>query len=335
VDIENAVVVGADASGQLIARILLDHPEYGLNLIGFVDSRPARLGPPIEQVPYLGTIADLPELVRGRDVERVIVTGQVEEESGVELMYRLRRCDVRIDVVSRLSEVLGPVIDTHELEDVTLLTVAPARSSQASLFLKRATDLVVCAAILPLTAPLFAWIAWRVTRDSPGPVFLRQKRLGMDMREFTMLKFRTTAVDVDQGSHREYIKQIIDKRVAPATGAADKLERGDELTPIGRWLRRTSLDELPQLINVLKGDMSLVGPRPCLPIEVDGFLPDHFERFSVPAGFTGLWQVTTRASSSFFAALDTDVAYARDRSLGLDLRLLARTALLPMRKGAA
>jgi lipopolysaccharide/colanic/teichoic acid biosynthesis glycosyltransferase len=334
VRIQNAVVVGADASGQLVARKLVQHPEYGLNLLGFVDSRPARLGPPIEQVPYLGTIADLPEIVRGRDVERVIVTGQVEEESGVELVYRLRRVGAQIDVVSRVSEVLGPVVDTYELEDLTLLTIASTGPSQASLFLKRAIDLVVGAGILVLTAPLFAWIAWWVRRDGPGPVFLRQTRLGMDMREFTMLKFRTTVVDPDEGSHREYVRQIVDKRVAAAKGLS-KLEREEELTPIGRWLLRTRLDELPQLINVLRGDMSLVGPRPCLPSDTDDYLPHHFERFRVPAGFTGLWQVNPGGDVSLYAALETDAVYARDRSLGLDLRLLARTPLLFVRKSAA
>jgi lipopolysaccharide/colanic/teichoic acid biosynthesis glycosyltransferase len=334
VHIQNAVVVGADASGQLIARMLLQHPEYGLNLLGFVDSRPARLGPPIEQVPYLGTIAELPEIVRGRDVKRVIVTGQVEQESGAELVHRLGRSEAQIDVVSRVSDELGPVIGTHRIEDVTLLTVGPARSSQASLHLKRAIDLIVGAAILPLTAPLFAWIAWRVRRDSPGPLFLRQRRLGMGMREFTMLKFRTGVVDADEGTQREYIRQIVDRRVAAAKGFG-KLEREEELTPIGRWLLRTRLDELPQLINVLRGDMSLVGPRPCLPSELDHFWPHHFERFSVPAGFTGLWQVTARARLPLFEALDLDVTYVRDRSLALDLRLLARTPLLLLRKGAA
>jgi lipopolysaccharide/colanic/teichoic acid biosynthesis glycosyltransferase len=106
-----------------------------------------------------------------------------------------------------------------------------------------------------------------------------------------------------------------------------KLERGDAITNVGRWLRETSLDELPQLLNVLRGDMSLVGPRPCIPYETTLFAPHHFERFLVPAGITGLWQVTARSRATFVEALDLDVAYARGWSLGLDLRLLARTPL--------
>lgn len=332
--IQNAVIVGADASGQLIARKLLQHPEYGLNLLGFVDSRPVQLGPPIEQLPYLGTTAELTELVRDRDVERVIVAGLAGDESEIELVHRLKRVDVKIDIVSRLFEVLGPGVGTHKIESVLLLGLAPARPARTALVLKRVLDLVAAAVILVLTAPLLAWIAWRVHRDSPGPIFFRQTRLGLDMREITMLKFRTMKVDADEDSHREYINQIMDRRAAPSGNGLYKLERTNDVTPVGRWLRRTSLDELPQLVNVLKGDMSLVGPRPCLPYEVDHFEPHHFERFSVPPGITGLWQVTARARSTYIEALEMDVAYARGWSLGLDLWLLARTpSQLLMGKG--
>jgi lipopolysaccharide/colanic/teichoic acid biosynthesis glycosyltransferase len=114
-----------------------------------------------------------------------------------------------------------------------------------------------------------------------------------------------------------------------------KLERGDAITPFGRWLRKTSLDELPQLLNVLRGDMSLVGPRPCLDYETETFRPHHFERFLVPPGITGLWQVAARANSSFGEALDMDVSYARGWTLGLDLRLLARTPFQVLRQRRA
>jgi lipopolysaccharide/colanic/teichoic acid biosynthesis glycosyltransferase len=126
----------------------------------------------------------------------------------------------------------------------------------------------------------------------------------------------------------------MDTQAVPNDNGLYKLEQTHETTTFGRFLRRTSLDELPQLVNVLRGDMSLVGPRPCLPYEVDHFRPHHFERFSVPAGITGLWQVTARARSTFLEALEMDVAYARGWSLGLDLWLMARTPLqLLTRKG--
>jgi lipopolysaccharide/colanic/teichoic acid biosynthesis glycosyltransferase len=146
------------------------------------------------------------------------------------------------------------------------------------------------------------------------------------------LKFRTMVVGTDDAEHREHIKMTMSAAAALSANGLYKLERGNAVTPFGRWLRRTSLDELPQLINVLRGDMSLVGPRPCIPYETEQFAPHHFERFLVPAGLTGLWQVTARAHATFGEALDMDVAYARGWSLALDLRLLCRTPVEMLRR---
>jgi lipopolysaccharide/colanic/teichoic acid biosynthesis glycosyltransferase len=154
------------------------------------------------------------------------------------------------------------------------------------------------------------------------------------MNEFTALKFRTMRADADDSEHREYIKAIMSSRAAAGDNGLYKLDREQVVTPFGAWLRKTSLDELPQLINVLKGEMSLVGPRPCIPYETENFASYHFERFLVPAGMTGLWQVTARARSTFGEALDMDVAYARGWSLGLDVRLLCRTPIAMMRQAA-
>ncbi|MEZ5098364.1 MAG: sugar transferase [Thermoleophilia bacterium] len=179
---------------------------------------------------------------------------------------------------------------------------------------------------------MFAFVAWRIRRDGPGPILFRQTRLGEGMREFTALKFRTMVVDVDTSVHRDFIRSTMDAGAAPAEGGLYKLSREDAITPTGRWLRKTSLDELPQLINVLRGEMSLVGPRPCIPYETEFFQPHHFERFRVPGGITGLWQVTARAHSTFGEALDMDVQYARGWSLGLDLALLLKTPIHMLRR---
>jgi len=155
------------------------------------------------------------------------------------------------------------------------------------------------------------------------------------MTEFTALKFRTMKQDTDQEEHRRYIRLASAEGAEPGANGLFKLERGDAITSVGHWLRKTSLDELPQLINVLRGDMSLVGPRPCIPYETETFKQHHFERFLVPAGITGLWQVTARANSTFSEALDMDVAYVRGWSLGLDLRLLLRTPFQLLRQRGA
>ena len=142
--------------------------------------------------------------------------------------------------------------------------------------------------------------------------------------------------NVDQEAHRRYIEKTLTHRATPNSNGLYKLERANEITRVGRFLRKTSLDELPQLFNVLTGEMSLVGPRPCLDYETAGFSEHHFERFLVPPGITGLWQVTARAHSTFGEALDMDVAYVRGWSLGLDMQLLFKTpfSLVRMRATA-
>jgi lipopolysaccharide/colanic/teichoic acid biosynthesis glycosyltransferase len=147
------------------------------------------------------------------------------------------------------------------------------------------------------------------------------------MREFTSLKFRTMRVGTPTNVHRGYIAASMAGAIKPEAGGLFKLDQSHAITPSGTWLRNSSLDELPQLINILRGDMSLVGPRPCIPYETEFFEPHHFERFSVPAGLTGLWQTSARAHGTFREALELDVAYARSSSFSYDLRLLFNTPM--------
>jgi lipopolysaccharide/colanic/teichoic acid biosynthesis glycosyltransferase len=153
------------------------------------------------------------------------------------------------------------------------------------------------------------------------------------MTEFTMLKFRTMSADADASGHRDFVARSMNGDAA--AGELYKLDRHDVITPTGRSLRRLSLDELPQLWNVLRGEMSLVGPRPCLDYETEHFAPRHYERFQMPAGMTGLWQVKARAHAPFAEALEMDVAYVRAWSLGLDLRLILRTPVEMLRQRKA
>jgi exopolysaccharide biosynthesis polyprenyl glycosylphosphotransferase len=330
--LQNTVVVGTGEIGELIARKLRAHPEYGINLIGFVGREQGERPADLVDLPLLGPTAGLPELVDTFDVERVIVAFPEEsDEAMVTLVRTLRQFDVQIDIVPRMFEAVGPSVGIHSIEGIHVVGLPPARLSRSSRVLKRAFDLLVAALALLVTAPLFALIAWRIKRDSPGPVLFRQARLGAGMKEFTVFKFRTMRTGTGDDEHREYIRSTMDRRALPQANGLYKLQRADEITNVGRWLRRTSLDELPQLINVLRGDMSLVGPRPCIPYETAHFAPHHFERFLVPAGLTGLWQVKARAHSTFAEALDLDVAYARSWSLGLDLRLLCMTPLQLLR----
>jgi exopolysaccharide biosynthesis polyprenyl glycosylphosphotransferase len=334
--IQNTVIVGAGEVGQLLARKYVQHPEYGIRLVALVDERPHELRPELGDTP-VHALDELVEVARAEDVERVVIAfTDTPNERLLALVRELRRFDVQIDVLPRLYEALTPKLDVHSVEGIPLVGLRPAGLSRSSRVLKRSLDLVLAGVLVVLTSPLVALAAWRIKRDSPGPVFFRQARLGEGGREFPMLKFRTMKVGSDTEVHREYVRSIMDKGAAPTAEGLYKLDRPDAVTRSGKWLRRTSLDELPNLFNVLRGEMSLVGPRPCLAYETEFFAPHHFERFLVPAGITGLWQVTARAKTTFAEALDLDVAYARGWSLGLDLKILARTPLSVFRqRGAA
>jgi exopolysaccharide biosynthesis polyprenyl glycosylphosphotransferase len=332
---QRAIVVGAGHVGQLAARKIQQHPEYGIDLVGFVDEHPRDRRPEIADLPVLGGVEDLDDLVTTREVERVIVAFSREpDDRTMALVRSLRDQNVIVDLVPRLFELVGPRADIHLIEGLPLLTVPPARLSRSSLLLKRVVDVVGATTMLVMTSPIFLVAAIRIRMESPGPVFFRQTRLGANRKPFTVLKFRTMKVDTDEAEHRAYIQSTMSAAATMDASGTYKLSRENAVTPFGRLLRKTSLDELPQLINVLRGDMSLVGPRPCIPYETEFFEPHHFDRFLVPQGITGLWQVTARAKSTFGEALEMDVAYVRGWTIGLDLRLLLRTpfALLRQRK---
>jgi exopolysaccharide biosynthesis polyprenyl glycosylphosphotransferase len=331
--VQRTIIFGAGEVAQLMGRKYRLHPEYGIDLLGFVDDAPREMREELVGLPVWPNRGVI-ELVRAQEVDRVVVAFSGEADtSTLELAHRLRGLDVQVDIVPRLYEVVPPNVEVHAVEGIPLLGLRPVRISGAARVAKRLIDVLGSGCLLLATAPLFAVIAWRIRRSSSGPIFFRQTRLGLGMREFTALKFRTMTDAPHDEAHRAYLETIMTSTATVGENGLYKLERPESVTPVGRWLRRTSLDELPQLLNVLRGDMSLVGPRPCIPYETSLFQPHHFDRFAVPAGITGLWQVTARSRATFNEALDLDVAYARGWSLALDLKLLARTPAQLFRGG--
>jgi exopolysaccharide biosynthesis polyprenyl glycosylphosphotransferase len=194
--------------------------------------------------------------------------------------------------------------------------------------IKRLIDVVAAAALLVVLSVVLLVCAVAIKLDSPGPVFFRQRRVGAGGRQFMMLKFRSMRVDADQAAHRQYAADFIKGQAARQGAGGEKvfkLVRDNRVTRVGRWLRRTSLDEMPQLWNVLKGEMSLVGPRPPIPYEVEHYQPSHKQRLAVTPGMTGLWQVRGRSNTTFEEMVALDLEYIRRRSLILDLRILLAT----------
>lgn len=212
------------------------------------------------------------------------------------------------------------------------------QARQVANALWRALEAVLAAALLGLLSPALALIALAIRLDSPGPVLFRQRRLGRNLQPFTVNKFRTMRHEAAHDAHRTFVLGLINgEQPEPRDGAPRfKLAADERVTRLGSLLRRTSLDELPQLWNVLRGEMSLVGPRPSIPYEVEHYPPHWFERFAVKPGITGLWQVSGRSELTLAQMVALDIEYVQQRSLRLNLRILARTLPVVLsRRGAS
>jgi len=192
---------------------------------------------------------------------------------------------------------------------------------------KRLLDLAVATACLALLSPLLVIVAGLIWLTTPGPALFRQIRLGKDGSPFVLFKFRTMYADSPDDVHREYVRKLLTQDKPPDGGRSGvyKLEHDKRITPVGRLIRRTSIDELPQLFNVIRGDMSLVGPRPALPWEAEMLDAIHLSRFSVPPGLTGLWQVSGRNTLTMKQGLELDIEYVRRQRFALDLWILLKT----------
>jgi exopolysaccharide biosynthesis polyprenyl glycosylphosphotransferase len=321
--LQNTIIVGAGDVGQLVARKLLKHPEYGINLVGFVDASPKAPREDLAHLTLLGPPEDLAEIVRAYDVERVMIAFSNEShEELLHLIRSLKGLPVQIDIVPRLFEIVGRGVEIHTVEGLPLVALPQLKLSRSSRLLKRVLDVVVSGFALLLLAPVFAFIALKIRLDSPGPVFFRQLRMGCGEKPFLMFKFRTMVADAD--TRREEVAHL-NMHVTNGDARMLKIPDDPRVTKFGRTLRRLSVDELPQLINVLKGDMSLVGPRP-LPLDEDERVEDWGRhRLTLKPGITGLWQVSGRSSIPFGEMLNLDYIYVSGWSLWGDLRLIART----------
>jgi exopolysaccharide biosynthesis polyprenyl glycosylphosphotransferase len=237
------------------------------------------------------------------------------------LAWSLEEREVDLVVAPGLFEVAGPRLSIRPTAGMPLLHVERPAMSGARRVCKRAVDIVVSAAVLLLTLPLTLAIAVAVRWDSPGPVIFRQTRVGAKGSTFSMLKFRTMCADAEQRRSQLLSFQAVDA----GNDVLFKMRKDPRVTRVGRWLRRFSLDEAPQLVNVLRGEMSLVGPRPPLPDEVARYEPDAVRRLHVQPGLTGLWQVSGRSDLPWDESLRLDLWYVDNWSLVLDVQILSRT----------
>jgi exopolysaccharide biosynthesis polyprenyl glycosylphosphotransferase len=322
--VQNTVIVGAGTVGTLVARKFIHHPEYGINVVGFLDAAP-RAGPEeLQALGVLGRPEDLAGLVEPLDIERVVIAfSQEDDQATLGLLRQLKDFDVHVDVVPRLFEIVSDAgADISDLEGLPLISLAPPRLSRSSLALKRGMDVTLSSLGLILLAPALALIALLIKLESPGPVLFRQLRMGFADKPFTMFKFRTMVADAE-GRKQELAH--LNEHALSGDGRLFKIVDDPRTTRIGRVLRRFSLDEIPQLLNVVRGEMSLVGPRPLVLDEDRHVIEWARKRLALKPGITGLWQMLGRNEIPFAEMVGLDYTYVTTWSLFNDLKILLRT----------
>jgi len=320
---QRTLIVGAGLVGQRVARQIRCHPEYGLELVGFVDTTESDHRGSVH-APVLGAPEDLPFLVEDMRVDRVIFA--FSNESHEALLTAVRVCrdlPLRIDVVPRFFDAMGVGASVHHLGGMPLVGLGPAGLPRSSQVIKRAVDVAVSAVLLVILSPVLALIALAIKLDSPGPVHFNQLRVGTGGRPFRIHKFRTMVVGADE------LKAEVEHLNHYATNGGDtrmfKIQNDPRVTRVGRILRRYSLDELPQLFDVLRGTMSMVGPRPLI-VDEDQHIADWGRRrLDLKPGITGPWQVSGRNEIPLTEMVTMDYLYVTNWSLMQDVVLMLRT----------
>jgi len=302
--------------------------ESPIKVVGILDDE-TQIGTLVEGAPVLGGLATLREAAAKTSAHGVIVASKLDDKTQLDLLDQCLALKLEWQAVPTVYEIMLDRVSVDVVGGVPLLALRRSNIRGLNRLLKRAFDVVVSALMLVVLSPLMLAVSGLIKLASKGPVFFKQQRVGENGRVFEFIKFRSMHVNNDDGIHREYAKKWI------AEGQAADKDRGDAVYKIkndpriipyvGPFIRKYSVDELPQLLNVLRGDMSLIGPRPPIPYEVDVYREWHRRRLDGPQGITGLWQVSGRNRLSFDEMVKLDIEYIENWSFGLDLRILWRT----------
>jgi exopolysaccharide biosynthesis polyprenyl glycosylphosphotransferase len=316
---QRCIVIGGAADANRIAAKLAGAPSVNAIVVGRVPLHP--VGDQVEDsaIPRLGRYETLARIVAEHHIERAIIAAPSDGQDEILDAIRLiKALDVKVSVLPRLLEVVGSTSTFDDVDGLWLLGVRRYGLARSSELIKRATDLATASAALVIFGPLLLGLMLAVKLDSPGPVFFRQSRIGRRGERFSMLKLRSMVVDAEA-------RKVELREHNEVQGGLFKISDDPRITRVGRLLRRTSLDELPQLLNVLAGDMSLVGPRPLIPDEDSLITGWQRRRLSLRPGMTGLWQIFGSSRIPMNEMVKIDYIYGANWSLWLDLRILLRT----------
>ena len=330
------LVVGRGQEAALCIKEMRERPALGYRVIGVIESNNAAYGSngTYEGVPIVGDLRTLPEAIRDSGANEVIIADpSVNSDELFEVMMRCgRRRGVEFRIAPSLFNCLPQKTEIDQIGILPMIRLFREPLSSGARLVKRSFDLVTSALTILLLLPVWLLIALLIKLDSKGSVFYTQERVGMDGRLFLLYKFRTMKADSDPEIHKEYQLRFIAGRAEANLGDASKpsykLKEDPRVTRVGKWLRRTSLDEVPQLLNVLMSDMSIVGPRPPIAYEVESYDLWHRKRLDMKPGLTGLWQVSGRNRLPFDEMVRLDLFYIENWSLLLDLKIILRTVFV-------
>jgi exopolysaccharide biosynthesis polyprenyl glycosylphosphotransferase len=313
------LIVGAGEAGRAVMGSIVARPDLGYHVVGFLDDDPAKRAETIGRFGPLGGTADLARSLQEQAVDMVILALPWQcRDTIVRLVDECEARRVAVRIVPDLLQMSLNQVDVDSLNGIPLMAVRPPVIRGWHYRLKRAMDVLLATTGLILLAPVMAVMALAIRLESAGPILYRQQRVGRDGRLFTLVKFRSMVDGADEA--RDLLRDHNE-----ASGPLFKMRHDPRLTRVGWVMRRLSLDELPQLWNILRGDMSLVGPRPPMPCEVVAYKAWHRRRLEIAPGLTGLWQVSGRSDLTFDEMVMLDLFYAENWSLGLDLKILLRT----------
>jgi len=323
---KNILIVGTNLEARNFALQLSVDNIYGLKLIGFADSKLPVGSKVFEQFAILGRIKEVPALVEKYQIREIIVSvSDVSTEQLLRIIDTCKKSSAQVRVTSTLFDVIHKKVLPEAYFNIPLAKLANTEMSMGGLVFKRIADIIISAFALIFFSPFLLLIAMIIKLTSKGPVFYQQVRIGKDGMEFNFYKFRSMFLNSDGDDERvKRAKEFIQQGKSIGNGST-KIVSSHRITSIGTFLRKTSIDELPQLFNVLKGDMSLVGPRPCLPYEYEVYDEWHKRRVAVLPGCTGLWQVSSRSEVGFDDMVLLDLYYIDNMSPWFDMQLILKT----------
>lgn len=316
---KKVIIIGAGDMGQTIAKRLIIDKSLGGKPIGFLDDDKAIAGKSFSGVAVLGDAASLKQMIKRFSVDEVIfAVNSMPYQQILDIITDCETLRVKFKIVPGILELMASRVNIDEVGGVPLITVSEIGLAGFNAFIKRSVDIAFSALLIVLLTPFFIIIALLIKIDSKGSVFFLQDRVGKDGKKFKMLKFRSMVHDAE-----EILPTIADK--SEVEGHIFKIKNDPRLTRVGKWIRRLSIDELPQLFNVFIGHMSLVGPRPPIPREVQNYTSWHMKRLRIAPGITGLWQVSGRSLLPFEDMVRLDIYYIENWSLWLDIKILFKT----------